>query len=267
MSWNGVSEDWFQALYGIEVEVEGYYWYAGVDLPEWRVTEDGSLRNGGAEFVLRDPMEWLDAEQAVQELYEAWNWVASVRCGIHVHMNVIGMSLNALKAMLTVYAAAEPAIFHTLCRGREENIFCVPWYLAPGDVARAQRARTVREMQLAAMDYPKYSAMNLAPLRTLGTVEFRGLGTAVYPGPLLRLLDLCRELHNVARLSPTPEEIVRAFERDPLGALRHYVPTAVSERGAELIDEFDSVSVAAGFVHTKPEQVDWTIPEMCEEVY
>ena len=73
---------------GIEVEMEGDGLIAK-RTPFWSVTNDGSLRGRGLEFVLREPVTRERVAEAIDELekLQVNGWDDSDRTGVHVHIN------------------------------------------------------------------------------------------------------------------------------------------------------------------------------------
>ena len=187
--------------YGIELEAEGYDTEANRRLDSrslskhWTITEDGSLRNGGVEFVSRF-LRPETLEQAVRHLYARTRkkWHPSIRTGVHVHCNMLGRTMEELRRVLAYYAFCEPVLFHLAGEHREENIYCVPWYRAPDEADNAVRG--VLKHWLSFNDACKYSALYTGPLRTFGTIEFRHAHTFDGPDQMLGWLLLVRAIAN-----------------------------------------------------------------------
>lgn len=148
--------------------------------PRWRAVRDGSLRNNGAEFV-SEPIHANTVSSALTELFDgsklSYKWHTSVRTGLHVHVDVRDFGLDELKSLLIAYCLSEPALFHYVGAEREENIFCVPWYRAPGDAFNILKWFEDRggpeSLSNYLMHLSKYDALNWMPLIKYGTIEFR----------------------------------------------------------------------------------------------
>ena len=93
---------------GIEVEAEHVYDNDAMGIqPWWDNISDGSLREGGREFVFAQPMfgeDVLDALNALSDTIDDYA-VYSERCSVHVHLNVRDMTFEQIANM-------------TLCKGR-----------------------------------------------------------------------------------------------------------------------------------------------------
>lgn len=111
------------SLVGIEVELEKY-----VDVSDkhkyWRAEHDGSLRDGGIEFVLRQPLTGVDLELAIKELYSdvlSKKFITNQRCSTHVHIDGRNMTVEHLQAMVFVYCMVERMIYDNVAPEREDS--------------------------------------------------------------------------------------------------------------------------------------------------
>src|SRR3972149_6708240 len=96
-------------LCGIEVEAEG------IDIPRnskklpqfykdltfWSVKEDGSLRNGGKEFIFKQPLGGTDIVRALEQLEKKIkehdiNPDMTHRTSLHLHIDVRNMTIEEL---------------------------------------------------------------------------------------------------------------------------------------------------------------------------
>ena len=159
---------------GIEVETENVtYWDDGYS-PYWKITEDGSLRNNGREFI-SVPIKAFRVENALTSLFEKQlnkDIDFSERTSIHIHMNVRTMTVEQLKTMILLYLVFEKAMFRYVNPDRYDNIFCVP--LNETNFGGNLRG-LFEEDYIHDMSWLKYTAMNLCPIFEKGTVEFRHL--------------------------------------------------------------------------------------------
>jgi Putative amidoligase enzyme len=197
------NEDCAEADYficGTEYEIEDVHvvkikkFDIGTDNPYWfgdlGAIKDGSLRNNGIEFVTR-PVPFKRALELFDELHGALELGPepyTARTSTHVHVNVASMSKEQLKLFVLLYALFEPVFFAYAGPARKHNIHCVPLSFTllpkhyPGKIEYLIDA------------WSKYTAFNLKPVRTIGTVEFRHLfGTGdkqVYQQWLQMIRDL-----------------------------------------------------------------------------
>ena len=191
---------------GTEYEIESVQhvnipnYNVGSDEPFWMgdigAVKDGSLRNNGIEFVTR-PMNYEKSLAIFTELRSRLSLGEnpySARTSTHVHVNVSSLSLDQLKHFVLLYALFEPVFFKFAGDARKHNIHCVPLghTLLPSNYSKS--------ITSLVDNWSKYSAFNLKPVKTIGTVEFRHLyGTGdikVYQQWLSMLKDLWEFAYN-----------------------------------------------------------------------
>jgi hypothetical protein len=110
-------------------------------------------------------------------------------------MDVSDIDFETLKSLLTLYILFEKALFNYHGADRESNIYCVPYYHAPIDMRTLSildlknlpPSVTIRVLgngdneqiknrgvvSSVSNGTKKYSALNLMPIRTQGSIEFR----------------------------------------------------------------------------------------------
>lgn len=154
-------------------------WERGARVFNYQVKTDGSLRGVAYEFISR-PMRSADALAATAEFL---HWAEftdenySDRCSIHVHVNCTDLEMSHIASLALLYTLAEETIFEFVGNDRDNNIYCIPW----------NQCRQHFDLVYGMLNNPsqtlkrwsKYTALNILPLSTLGTVEFRQMhGTA-----------------------------------------------------------------------------------------
>jgi len=164
-----------ELLYGVELEIEGLnedrqsHLVAGL-----QYHEDGSLRNNGGEFVTI-PMNYSNLEEVLRHFFNVNKFTEanySERTSVHVHANCLDMTLNQISLVVMLYQVLEKVLFNFIKDERDKNIFCVPL----SESVLTSRSLSDPE-ELVRMAHPrrwrKYTALNLIPLSSLGTLEFR----------------------------------------------------------------------------------------------
>jgi len=152
---------------GIEVEVEGVA--AKGNPPSasqlWKPYHDNSLKIDGMEYISL-PISGQQVDYALFELEDFFlkqkkPLLWSHRTSIHVHQNMSTMTCDQLLAYIMAYGLFED-LFFSLCDPiREGNPYCY----------RATEVDPDKFMVVG--EHTKYCALNLFPLRTFGTVEWR----------------------------------------------------------------------------------------------
>lgn len=166
-----------ELLYGVELEIEGLE--ADEDQRANRVVagmqyhKDGSLRNNGGEFVTL-PMNYANLENVLRHFFKVGEYTEenySERCSVHVHANCQDLTPEQVRLILCLYQVTEKILFQFIKADRDNNIFCVPL----GESNLGTRAISSNEdlLQVALRKWRKYTALNLLPLASQGTLEFR----------------------------------------------------------------------------------------------
>lgn len=162
------------------------------------VDVDGSLRNNGMEFItspLPFPFEYAEISDTIFDSYPEAE--ASLRCGIHVHMNVRDMTYQQLARLLSLYCLVERIIFkHT--GNRDTNHFCVP-VTDTNHVMYALYRMSEDHVHHTVRSSHKYSALNIKPVSSLGTVEARHLPASYWRTDVpYELVQVLRNLKHMA---------------------------------------------------------------------
>jgi hypothetical protein len=182
-------------LIGMEIEIEGIQDTVSVgieylynkkgepveNLRVWRNVEDGSLRNYGREFVSY-PVAGEDIEFALDILNnhlesnkETKGYEFTDRTSVHVHMNVLDMTIEELLKLLLVYISVEPVMYNFCGGNRHKNVFCVPVNQTGlcRNLGKAFSSKTRDSVLRLRENWRKYLGFNILPFTTLGTVEYR----------------------------------------------------------------------------------------------
>lgn len=163
-----------EMLVGLECEIECIGDWNSKVRDRWNITEDGSLRNHGKEFISQPiPIETALANFKV--LHDNLTFLGhpdgpfTDRTSIHVHVNCQPYEEALVRNVVLMYALFEEYFFKMTLPSRRENIHCVPLVetFLPGYYNAG--LRTLHERWTA----HKYTALNIRPLSSLGTIEFR----------------------------------------------------------------------------------------------
>jgi len=207
------------------------YWIKNIGL-----VHDGSLRNNGVEFITK-PMPFDEALNTFNVLHKGivlGPEPYTSRTSIHVHVNMASMTLAQLKHFLLTYALLEPVFFEVAGETRKHNIHCVPLSFT---ILPSIYNKPIQDIVKA---WTKYSAFNLMPIRTQGTVEFRHLyGTGDFE-VYQKWLTLIKELWNyVNNNDPDTLEKMLKAEYSPQYIQHTVLPSSkniYADYSASLID-------------------------------
>lgn len=192
-----------KTLFGIECEVESFR-DLSVDVSDcFKVTEDGSLRNEGKEFV-SVPMFSQDIMTAFKKLHDNYKtdiWPKfSERTSIHVHVNCHTMEDTQVRQAVLLYALFEEMFFKMCDPSRRNNIHCVA---LTETFLPSYYSSTLKYLY---SKWHKYTALNIKPLATYGTIEFRhmhGHEDTLLLSEWLTVIDRLMLLAKTEPISPT----------------------------------------------------------------
>lgn len=228
-------------LLGVEVEVEA----VGLNLDNflvknWIQVPDGSLRAppGGVsgEFIFAKPLSPDVAYGAIDALCGYLNapgvnlrW--SNRTSVHVHMNVMDMTLKEFYTLVTLYIIFEHLL--TEWAGGQErvgNLFCLTCIDAEEIIDCLVNAVQKNDLSYFGDNNLHYSGMNLEAVYKKGSLEFRAMaGTSDAERIKLwskTLLNLKLEARGRFK---TPQQVLAMFSQmGPEEFLRSCLPREVS---------------------------------------
>jgi Putative amidoligase enzyme len=120
----------------------------------------------------------------------------SSRTSIHVHVNCSAYDEEAVRRIIWLYALFEEAFFLMVERDRRDNIHCVP-------LTETHLPAMYRDTMPRLVDrWSKYTALNIKPLSSYGTLEFRHMHGHDDPILLQEWLGSINNLFNVALVNP-----------------------------------------------------------------
>jgi len=160
-----------ELLFGVELEIERVPNWDRYEFHGMSSTADGSLRNNGREFLLQ-PTKFPDAFATLSHFFNLGGFTEqnySDRTSIHVHTNCQDLKIDELQAILFLYQATESLLFNWVNPERADNIFCVPWSQTNLSFQIFDGKRDIRKFR----NWAKYTALNLLPLYSYGTIEWR----------------------------------------------------------------------------------------------
>lgn len=119
---------------GVEIEMEGVDREAEELLEDslWIITEDGSLKNQGAEFIFSEPFAGDAITQALEEMRtylgtkSGQKCEATDRCSVHVHVDIRDLTPKQLYKYLLLYVLYEKQLYEVAGSNRAKNNNCLP---------------------------------------------------------------------------------------------------------------------------------------------
>lgn len=173
-------------IIGLELETENCPRYGSKTLDPSvveklgiRVDNDNSLRGVAYEFITR-PMQTACAIPVLEDFFKHTHFNDTNytdRCSVHIHVNCLNLTPEQLVGLSLLYSIFEEVFFEFVGHDRDSNIYCIPWSHCRHNMEFARQF--LMDPTNVARHWQKYTALNLLPLRTQGTVEFRHMhGTA-----------------------------------------------------------------------------------------
>jgi len=166
---------------GLELETENCQIHSGTFYAKLcgplniMVEHDGSLRGVAYEFITA-PMRSQDAIGCLGEFFNKSKFIDdnySDRCSVHVHVNCTDMTLEQITNVALLYTTIEEILFEFVGGNRDTNIFCIPWNQCRQHFDLVHRF--LNDTSYTLRNWNKYTALNLIPLSSQGTIEFRQL--------------------------------------------------------------------------------------------
>jgi hypothetical protein len=265
----GAPPNYNSLRYGIEIELENasmsaFSPHASPPMPgSWMVTTDGSLRGQNVELISA-PTGFKGILSQLRQVYrviEVRRPVANTRTGTHVHVNVGHMPMRRFRALLALYCCVEPLLFHQVGMQRSYGPYCVPLY-----AIRAQWAAmgwvSGRELLRG---WCKYAALNLRPIASLQTIEFRHAPAWTELESMVRWF---KTIHHLVKCSDgfSDEQEVVAAATDDLGKFLKRVCYTYNADELPLYDQLTSEHDSIGTAILFTEQAGATPVSEVEEV-
>lgn len=151
----------------------------------WKVVKDGSLRKG-TEFIFAEPLsganisEALSRMQSFLDVYRRHGKPVSLsdRTSVHVHLDVRDLNDDELMSLVLVYMLVERVIFKYINPFRSKNTYCRPltdssFKYSYAVICKEADRSPGHFIQAIKHHCDKYSALNVLPTSSYGSVEFR----------------------------------------------------------------------------------------------
>jgi Putative amidoligase enzyme. len=221
----------------------------------WRSIEDGSLRNGGREYIVSAPILKEELKGAVEALWGVFEQGRvqlgnSNRCSTHVHINASGLTINQLTSIVVLWGTFEESIIDWCGEERVKNHFC----LSSKDAGSLVGAwdRLLRTGRVDHFDRNlRYSALNVNPIWDRGSIEFRCGPAADTPDIPIKWAGFIHDFVNYAvKTYPNPEQIAHDLsERGGYHIFRDITKGVDTNIGTEIIGnkdpgEFDNLAIS-----------------------
>lgn len=217
-----------RTMIGMEIELEnlpgfGSFWRSEMTKTGlWTITNDGSLRNKGLEFIMQtasdaQPLCAGDITRALfrfkkvmRDYIKAGNEApeCSNRTSLHVHMDVRDLKLAELQKLILLYAIFEETFFKWSDPSRIDSNYCRSMFHHRDIMERMAKilalkddgsSRTAQKMVEILSDGNKYDAANLLSITQRGSLEFRIMHGTYDTRLMLRWINILQALKIAAK--------------------------------------------------------------------
>lgn len=205
----------------------------------WEIKEDGSLRNGGMEFVFKDPLKAKNVPSTIDylcQIAQKYKFDPHERAGIHVHTEMVQFDTEQLEKVAILYALLEPYLFQFVGDSRRTSTrFCRAWMDAPGhlDTILDFLVADGRHARAYIQQIPRYSALNFASLTKFGTIEWRHLPASLDSRYICEWLNIILRFIDFATTTQIKsEELILYFLKNQEHIVNHvlgYIPKVPSK--------------------------------------
>lgn len=191
-------------------------------MKSWAAINDGSLRNFGVEFVLKGPQTIAEVKESLKEFKKHLGDVefieGSQSTSVHVHINILDMSMTELVSFVMLYSYFENLLVEFSGDMRRSNLFALPLRVCDSSLSQFLRG-------VVAFDYGnpqhfprdetawKYSALNFCPIWKHGSVEIRTMRGTTDTEEILKWVSILNKLVDFA-LGKTPDSVIQLIRRN-----------------------------------------------------
>lgn len=229
--------------WGIEVELEGRG--AAGRMPEgWVPHQEGSLRNGGIEYVLPRPLDFgRELDSALASLHDTLTREGvtldyeSYRTSTHIHINMVDETIETILRFITLYTVIDPFLVSVVGRYRDGNVFCMNMsdtgeiHLGIEQFIKAAKTGNATGVIVRG----KYASLNMSALWRFGSLECRVFPMSVYPVEITKWLGwLWSILQHAKGRRPLLDYINEAISRPEVLRIATFGDTT-HPKGDELI--------------------------------
>ncbi len=207
---------------GVEIEAEG------ARLPftyeeYWEMKNDNSLRGNfpetACEYVMPKPKTLGKTLEGIKYLIgkgeeNKTKWVFSFRTSCHVHLNVLDLEEEQLKALAYLYLLLEEPLMNYCGKTRKHNRFCLRTQDAENTIEVVNHLITqgVKSFVRSFDDGQiRYAAFNLGALKKYGSVEFRGMRGTLDYGVLSNWVSGIMRLKEYVQKHTTIQDVYTRF--------------------------------------------------------
>ena len=218
----------YKGTFGIEIETESLDSYIEPLCLNWKVKEDHSLRNFGREYILNKPCSFEDVGKVLKE-FDTVTKEAGIKfiedrmsTSVHVHVNMQNETFLTLGNFVVIFTFFEDILIDFCGDKRRSNMFCLTTRYAEGIYRRLQKffegldTGSYNPILQLNEDTAKYSALNIVPLKTLGSVEIRTMRGITDIDKIKQWIGIINSMLQASKMPGlTPRIVLDYFQKEP----------------------------------------------------
>lgn len=216
--------------FGLEIETESAREYEIPLFAFWDAKGDGSLRNFGIEYVLKQPLFFnKDIKDALEEFKEKTKHINfikdSITTSVHVHINMLNETLLTLGNFLVAYSLVENLLVRYCGSNRLSNGFSLPIcdaeenYLFMKDMLDCIKNKEWQGL-IINPEASKYAGLNLSSLARFGSLEIRLFKGTTDIDEIYNWLSILYDLLTYCRKNVNPHEIIKSYKNQEENILK-----------------------------------------------
>lgn len=253
---------------GIEIETETKEPYDSPAMTFWHVKEDGSLRNFGREYILKQPVKYnKELDLCLDEFSvktKSLKFLNTYTTSVHIHLNILNESFKTMGNFLTLYALFENLLIRYSGEDRLSNLFCLPIVDAEETYKNViNMFLNIEKKQYKSVflttSTVKYAALNLGAIGNYGSLEIRSFRGETDIKIIKTWVSLLYSMMEYARKNHNPKDIMLNWKNKKLDLI-----TEIFGKNAEHIlykdslklIEKDNVYYAAAIAYSIPKSWD-----------
>lgn len=216
----------FDGEIGLEIETETLLPYDVPKFHYWSSHVDGSLRNFGMEYILKQPLKFKDEfPAALGEFKERTSKIPFIKdsfsTSVHTHLNFLNESGKTLANFLTTYVLYENLLIRYSGPDRLSNLFCLPVVDAEETYTNIVRGFKVLASSKSWKGFSfnenqtKYAALNLSALFNYGSMEVRSFRGETDIASIQKWVSILYSILTYARRDISPIDIISSYRSSP----------------------------------------------------
>lgn len=228
-----------RGTYGIEIECEATSEFRTGPLKYWNTAADGSLRNYGLEFILKQPLMKSDITVALKEFSEKTSEIRFIKdsknTSVHVHVNMQEETLTTLVNFMCLYYLFEQTLVAYSGDFRKDNLFCLTLKDADGHFSNIMNLikgidNQTRNALGNVNTSLKYSALNLSSLTSFGSLELRSFRGTTDTKEIMNWVNIIDDILVHARTKDlNPETLLARIEKVEASLVEEVFVNTISE--------------------------------------